>query len=132
MREKVPRQCPQTTTFLKRKESRSGIEPRYQPNALPLGQTGSLLLQGNSTRTKHARRGLSRGERPSAKLQALVYNILPSRRKVPESGARSVTLCMQTEFSSPRKELWTRQDSSIRRAQQSKTDCPCGFENQEE
>ena len=30
--------------FLKRKESRSGIEPRpsaYQPNALPLGQTGS-------------------------------------------------------------------------------------------
>ena len=66
------------------------------------------------------------------KLQALVYDILPSRRKVPESGARSVTLCMQTEFSSPRKELWTRQDSSIRRAQQSKTDCPCGFENQEE
>ena len=25
---KVTRQCPQTTTFLKRKESRSGIEPR--------------------------------------------------------------------------------------------------------
>ena len=25
---KVVRQCPQTTTFLKRKESRSGIEPR--------------------------------------------------------------------------------------------------------
>ena len=24
----VTRQCPQTTTFLKRKESRSGIEPR--------------------------------------------------------------------------------------------------------
>ena len=44
--DKVTRQCPQTTTFLKRKESRSGIEPRsfrsaYQPNALPLGQTGS-------------------------------------------------------------------------------------------
>ena len=39
------RQCPQTTTFLKRKESQSGIKPRgppaYQPNALPLGQTGS-------------------------------------------------------------------------------------------
>ena len=33
--DKVTRQCPQTTTFLKRKESRSGI------NALPLGQTGS-------------------------------------------------------------------------------------------
>ena len=48
MLDKVTRQCPQTTTFLKRKESRSGIEPRsrgpsaYQPNALPLGHTGSL------------------------------------------------------------------------------------------
>ena len=40
--DKVTGQCPQTTTFLKRKESRSGIEPRsYQPNAIPLGQTGS-------------------------------------------------------------------------------------------
>ena len=42
--DKVTRQCPQTTTFLKKKESRSGMEPRgpsaYQPNALPLGQTG--------------------------------------------------------------------------------------------
>ena len=28
VRDKVTRQCPQTTTFLKRKESRSGIEPR--------------------------------------------------------------------------------------------------------
>ena len=26
--DKVTGQCPQTTTFLKRKESRSGIEPR--------------------------------------------------------------------------------------------------------
>ena len=26
--DKVTRQCPQTTTFLKRQESRSGIEPR--------------------------------------------------------------------------------------------------------
>ena len=26
--DKVTRRCPQTTTFLKRKESRSGIEPR--------------------------------------------------------------------------------------------------------
>ena len=26
--DKVTRQCPQTTTFLKRKESRSGIEPK--------------------------------------------------------------------------------------------------------
>ena len=28
VRDKVTRQCPQTTTFFKRKESRSGIEPR--------------------------------------------------------------------------------------------------------
>ena len=28
VRDKVTRPCPQTTTFLKRKESRSGIEPR--------------------------------------------------------------------------------------------------------
>ena len=28
VRDKVTRQCPQTTTFLKRKENRSGIEPR--------------------------------------------------------------------------------------------------------
>ena len=28
LRDKVTRPCPQTTTFLKRKESRSGIEPR--------------------------------------------------------------------------------------------------------
>ena len=33
VRDKVARQCPQTTTFLKRKESRSGIEPR--PFCLP-------------------------------------------------------------------------------------------------
>ena len=38
--DKVTRQCPQTTTFLKRKESRG--PSAYQPNALPLGQTGSL------------------------------------------------------------------------------------------
>ena len=33
VKDKVTRQCPQTTTFLKRKESRSGIEPR--PFRLP-------------------------------------------------------------------------------------------------
>ena len=52
MMDKVTRQYPQTTTFLKRKESRSGIEPRslrvYQPNALPLGQTGSHREGGGS------------------------------------------------------------------------------------
>ena len=47
--DKVTRQCPQTTTFLKRKESRSGINrgpSAYQPNALPLCQTGSLGERG--------------------------------------------------------------------------------------
>ena len=33
VRDKVTRQCPPTTTFLKRRESRSGIEPR--PFCLP-------------------------------------------------------------------------------------------------
>ena len=36
--------------FLKRKESRSGLEPSpsaYQPNALPLGHTGSRGLIGD-------------------------------------------------------------------------------------
>ena len=43
--EKVTGQCPQTTIFLKRKESRSGIEPRSLPlPTLPLGQTGSPVL----------------------------------------------------------------------------------------
>ena len=45
-RDKVTRQCPQTTTFLKSKESRTGIErgpSTYKPNALPLGQTDSYL-----------------------------------------------------------------------------------------
>ena len=49
VRDKVTRQCPQTTTFRRRKDSRSGIEPRpftsaYQPNAVPLGQTGPRAL----------------------------------------------------------------------------------------
>ena len=45
VKNKVTRPCPQTTTFLKRKESRSSIEPRSfrlpAYPALPLGQTGS-------------------------------------------------------------------------------------------
>ena len=48
--DKVIGQCPQTTTFLKRKENRSGIEPRSfrlpANNALPLGHTGSLDAAG--------------------------------------------------------------------------------------
>ena len=45
VRDKVPRQCPQTTTFSRerRVEAVSNRGPSaYQPNALPLGQTGSL------------------------------------------------------------------------------------------
>ena len=45
--DKVTRQRPQTTTILKRKESRSGSNrgpSAYKPNALPLGQTGSQCL----------------------------------------------------------------------------------------
>ena len=43
-RDKVTRQCPQTTTFEenRRAEADSNRSPSaYQPNALPLGQTGS-------------------------------------------------------------------------------------------
>ena len=50
VRDKATRQCSQSINFLKRKESRIGIEPRllclaYQPKVLPLGQTGSLLSE---------------------------------------------------------------------------------------
>ena len=45
VRDKVTQDSVQKPQFLKRKESRSGFEPRslcsYLPNALPLGQTGS-------------------------------------------------------------------------------------------
>ena len=42
VRDKVTRQCPQTTTFSKRAERWSGIEPRsFCLPARPLGQTGS-------------------------------------------------------------------------------------------
>ena len=44
VRDKVTRQCPQTTTFERdrRAEADSNRGPSaYQPNALPLGQTGS-------------------------------------------------------------------------------------------
>ena len=52
VRDKVTRQCPQTTTFLKRKESRSGIEPRsfrlpaYRLTARPNGLKGEELGSG--------------------------------------------------------------------------------------
>ena len=53
VRDKVTRQCPQITTFLKRKESRSGIEPRsfrlpaYRLTARP----NRLKLWGAGPRT---------------------------------------------------------------------------------
>ena len=49
VRDKVTRQCPQTTILLllKRepKRYRTEVLPAYQPNALPLGQTGSPLVE---------------------------------------------------------------------------------------
>ena len=46
VRDKVPRRCSQTTTFLKRERRAEAVSNRgpsaYQPNALPLGQTGSV------------------------------------------------------------------------------------------
>ena len=48
-RDKVTRQCPQTTNLFRterRAEAESNLGPSaYQPNALPLGQTGSLETQ---------------------------------------------------------------------------------------
>ena len=48
-RDKVIRQCPQTATFLKKKESRRESirgPSAYLPIALPLGQNGSALVRG--------------------------------------------------------------------------------------
>ena len=44
VRDKVTRQCPETTTFEEKgepKQIRTEVPSAYQPNALPLGQTGS-------------------------------------------------------------------------------------------
>ena len=44
MRDKATSQCPQTTNILKKKESEAESNrgpSAYQPNALPLGPTGS-------------------------------------------------------------------------------------------
>ena len=60
-RDKVTRQCPQTTTFeeKRRAAAESNRSPSaYQPNALPLGQTGSRKkLKKNAVhydKTQHA------------------------------------------------------------------------------
>ena len=55
MTDKVTRQCPQTTTFLKRKEAEavSNRGPSaYQPTALRLGQTGSQNVIASVTSVK--------------------------------------------------------------------------------
>ena len=111
VRGKVTRQCPQTTTFLKRKESQSRVQPRSF--CLPLGQTGSRPdksceaiihtpsiafrhLPPNSARFSDATEGVLfisaqlssdavsalRKVRVLTKLQALVYDILPSTTAV--------------------------------------------------
>ena len=52
VRGKVTRQCPQTTTLLKRKESRNQLNQgpsAYQPNALLLGQTSSCRRKKNKS-----------------------------------------------------------------------------------
>ena len=46
VRDKATRQCPQTTSFEGRAEAESNRCPSvYQPNVLPLGQTGSSVKQ---------------------------------------------------------------------------------------
>ena len=46
--DEVTRQCPQITTFLGRERRAETVSNRgpstYQPNALPLGRTGSLII----------------------------------------------------------------------------------------
>ena len=91
--DKVTRQRPQTTTFLKRKESRSGIA--YQPNALPLGQTGSRSV--GSTVTDISTRTSEGADRVGGQLrgdkECPFSGVTKSGRvwrKVAESDARSV------------------------------------------
>ena len=77
MRDKVTRQCPQTTTFEEKGEPKRlrtevpVLSTIYQPNALPLGQTGShqclefeagYILLVSLTRHQELRE--SRGGRP--------------------------------------------------------------------
>ena len=57
--EKVTGQCPQTTTFLKRKRAKADSNrgpSAYQPNALPMDlynlDTGQCLTQGFQARSK--------------------------------------------------------------------------------
>ena len=43
VRDKVTRQCPQTTTFEEKGEPSNRGHSAYQPTAYPLGQSGSLM-----------------------------------------------------------------------------------------
>ena len=66
MRDKVTGQCPQTTTFEEKgepKRIRTEIPLlQYQPNALPLGQTGSQVNMVLHVHRKH-KAYYGRGER---------------------------------------------------------------------
>ena len=72
--DKVTGQCPQTTTFLKRKESRSGIEPRTfrlptwrltaMPNRLTLGCLCLLELFSSDSVSKAYKKLIVFGSRP--------------------------------------------------------------------
>ena len=64
MRDKVTRQCPQTTTFEERgvSEEESNRGPSaYQPNALSLGQTGSPDREDQRLLVKHLRLDRAKG-----------------------------------------------------------------------
>ena len=81
--------------------SRPGLEPMmaadHQHSTLTTGQrplcsvSSWLSIASDDDEAVHLPRLLS-PHVPRSKLQALVYDILPSRRKVPESDARSVGL----------------------------------------
>ena len=94
VRDKVTRLCPKTTTFFKRKESRSGIEPMpfCLPALQPSGQNGSqcksfcrppLVVHLAISDSGNKRGGaVELWHTAPLKLQALVYDILPSTTAV--------------------------------------------------
>ena len=100
VRDKVTRQCPQTTTFLKRKESRSGSEPRsfrlpaYRLTARPnrFSRSVSLLSNGDEAPSE----SYSRPEVPRCCRGGVLHVRLcggscpagPGMEKGPESPAR--------------------------------------------
>ena len=79
MRDKVTRQCPWQNTFPKRRESRSGIEPRpFCIPTVPLGQTGSHIKCGSNRSRPYAP-----PSRPMGKLFGCYYceNSLPKKNE---------------------------------------------------